>query len=279
MPSVMKIGTVSQCKRRLNIDLRSVWPSVMPAVAWSDILVGGFNKAEIEECIFVSSDERALEDVLAGLYPKLTFIDISKLAIAVERVGVSIDWRTFCAKIGLRWSDEWPILFQLVRQAPQKLVTWWEMREVSARELAPIKAINDGALLQRWFRLALHVVSFEPSKSEGVQILEWLVDLLLLDPDKGRDRCADQKILAERTLASLRDRVRSERFPVASQSETLQSALAAKLPWPTGAKAAWVRHGDRTGMEIKLFSNSANELKKQIALLQNAASEWARQNE
>lgn len=265
----MKIDVVSRCNRRLNFYAKAVWPEALPAVAWGGICLAGFNGDTTAECLFIERDEKLLENVLAGLYPKLSFIELARLAGALNELDVGFNWREFSALIGYHWNDDWPALFSIVRQAPADLVRWWEQRDVSARDLAPLRAFTDELQLTQWFHLASHVAKFQPSRSDGVQVLEWLVDLML-------SANATDSLFEARSFIELKEQVRAARFPMATHREKSQSDLAAKLPWPVGAKAAWVRQGDRGGIEIKLFSKSAGELEKQISSLQNAALEWTK---
>ncbi len=264
----MIIDVVSRCDRRLNFGANAVWPEALPAVAWDGIWVAGFNRTETDACLLVSCDEQSLERLLAGLYPRLGFIELSRLAAAIDELQVPFDWRDFSSRLGFRWSDDWPALFKILRETPVELVEWFKQREVAARDLAPILALKDESQLAHWFTLAIHILKFQPSKSDGIQVLEWLVDLLLAVKPV-------DFISSARTFAEMKDRLRAARFPMAAQQERSHSDLAAKLPWPPGAKTGWVRNGDRAGLEIRLFAKSPGELEKQITSLRNAASEWA----
>lgn len=268
----MKIGLVSQCTRRLSFQPRALWPAVLPAVAWNEVLVAGFDRAESSACLLVSSDEYPLEEILSSLYPNLAFTELARLFAQLETLNIKLEWPKFCSRLGHRWIDDWSVLFHIINSAPASLCDWWQEREVSARDLAPLKALPED-LIAGWYLLAQKMVMFAPSKSEGVQTLEWLVDVMLICDATARVEL-EKNLLQSTSYNAFRICVRQARFHQSSMSEKTHGQKVSRLPWPAKAKTAWVRHGDRDGIEIKLFLSSADELKKQIASLDHVAECW-----
>src|SRR6185312_634210 len=168
----MKIDVVSRCSRRLDFTAKSDWPDVLPSIAWDSVWVAGFGRNAEASCLFISREEHSLESVLAGLYPKLGFVDLSRLAEALEKLSLPFDWSDFSARLGFHWNNDWPLLFKILRQASPEVIEWWQSRDVSARDLAPLKALAGDERLTEWFSLANRTVAFQPSRSDGVQILE-----------------------------------------------------------------------------------------------------------
>ena len=274
----MKIGAVSQCTRYLNFRPSAIWPSVLPAVAWNEILIAGFNRAEVElsseaPCIFISPNEFSLEEALSSLYPKLTFVELSRLSNEIEKLHLVIEWKIFCSRLGYHANSDWPRLFQIMSQAPDKLQEWWQLRDVSPRDLAPLKALPEN-LLARYFELALKAVAFEPSRSDGILALEWLVDIMLDDVRRESMALRWPEILKAPNFVQFREHIRQVRFQQTIEREESNELQVAKLPWPTKTKANWVRRGDADGVEIKLFAHSADDLTKLIAALENVATQW-----
>ena len=274
----MKIGVVSQCTRCLDFRPRAKWPSVLPSIAWNEILVAGFKRAslgrpETAVCLFIASEEFSLEEPMSSLYPNLSFLELARVADQLKKVKLEINWPDFCSRLGYHARSDWPSLFQVMKAAPNELLEWWQSHDVSPRDLAPLNALPVD-LRDRYFQLAKKAVALAPSKSDGVQILEWLVDILLADFKCSFTAPFDSELLGVSTFAEFRTKTRRLRFQQTATGDELRANNIAKLPWSAKTKAAWIRQGDRDGVEIKIFSHSANDLMKQIAVLQNVATHW-----
>ena len=110
--------------------------------------------------------------------------------------------------------------------------------------------------------------SENPSKSEGVQILEWIVDLLLIHPTD------EEKIssLLNGKLNAVQNQLQAWRYPQATSQDQQRKNL--QLPWPSAIQNKFSRRGDRSGFDLRLFVAHPSELKKIIHGFERVLEEW-----
>lgn len=109
---------------------------------------------------------------------------------------------------------------------------------------------------------------FNPSFSEGLVILEWVTDLILMGHH-------EELFSATPNLESYKQHLKVLRFPeVTRRDEQLKSKMES-WPWPQGSKVKFERRGDRAGVELKIFISSNTDMTKIMAALDRVQKEMS----
>ncbi len=261
----MKITHVAQCSKVLDFGPRTPWPERLPAFGWRGLLLTGFDR-ENGHVIELDSEE-LLEKIWPDIYPKLSLMELARFYRCVEKAGLALEWPTFFFAYGMRFSDDFTALLQRIVTLPADVQRWCVQKDLSVRDLAAFKALADWAPILPWWQ---KMVTFEPSRTEGVRAIEWMVELFLMKGDLA-------PILADVTnFSEMVKQMRAQRFPVMDAKDQLAERLVKELPWPKKLEARYVRNGDKAGFEVKLFVRNTPELQKQIEGLQAVESELER---
>jgi hypothetical protein len=258
----MKITNISQCSKALDFSPRVPWPARLPAFSWRGFLLSGFDR-EDGHVIELDSAE-LLEIIWHDIYPKLSLTELARFYDKALRADLQMEWPTFFHSYGIRFTEDTKILMRKIVFMPAHVQKWCVLKDVSARDLAPLKALNDWDEIAPWWQ---KIVLYEPSRADGVRALEWLVDLNLMG-------VALDVLLAD--IGNFSDavkRLRVKRFPLTEEKDQQAERLVRELPWPKKLEARYVRHGDKTGYEVKLFVRSTPDLQKQIEGLKAVESE------
>ncbi len=261
----MKITHVAQCNKDLNFGPRVPWPETLPAFSWRGYLLNGFNRTDGH--VIELDENELLEKIWPDIYPKLSLMELSRFYHCVLKTGLAMEWSTFFFAYGIRFSEDVQNLVERIIALPPTVQNWCVLKDVSARDLAPLKALADWSAVMPWW---WKMLGYEPSRTDGVRALEWIVDLTLMNVD------LDPLLAGATNLADWTKRLRSARYPLASEKDQANERLVKELPWPKKLEAKYVRHGDKAGFEVKLFVRSTPDLQKQIEGLQAVESELER---
>lgn len=217
----------------------------------------------------VGSPKTSFEEVLKSLYPSLTLVEWARLVNAVERAGLPLEKDVFSEKHNFRWGEDFSKVCDLILELDEKFLFWANEKQLSTRDLAPLRALASISSFQPYL---LKMCEMNPSRSEGVQALEWMVDLFLMGHDL--------KALVEnpKSFSNLLRSLRQKRFPLATQQEAGMADLVQKLPWPKKAQARVLRQGDLSGIEIKFFVQSPSDMKTQLDGLAHVMGEMSHCN-
>ena len=105
-----------------------------------------------------------------------------------------------------------------------------------------------------------------PTFSEGLQILETVVDLILMKKAS--------EIPAYTDFQSWRHQLTKLRHPITSAHDDARKSAIEQLKWPHGSKIKIERRGDRHGVELKVFISSPTDLTKMIASLERVKDDF-----
>jgi hypothetical protein len=258
----MKITHISQCSKALNFGPRVAWPGRLPAFSWRGFLLSGFDREE-GHVIELDSSE-LLEVIWHDIYPKLSLVELARFYDCALRADLPIEWPTFFHAYGIRFSEDTKLVMRKVVYMPERVQLWCVQKDVSARDLAPLRALNDWDQIAPWWQ---KLVVYEPSRAEGVRALEHLVDLHLMGV------ALDAVLEGVSNFAEAVKRLRVKRFPLTEEADQQAEKLVRELPWPKKLEARYVRQGDKAGYEVKLFVRSTPDLQKQIEGLRAVESE------
>ncbi|OFZ16939.1 MAG: hypothetical protein A2Z20_09550 [Bdellovibrionales bacterium RBG_16_40_8] len=253
---------------KLDFGATPVWPKVLPALIWKGVQLTDFfteNKTEMIEV----EEGASVEELLAEIYPKLKLVELSNLYKKTKEISLNLNWEFFCVKYGLRFSDNFLPTLELVANLPDEVKKWCINKDVSERDFAPLMALP---VMQKGYKYLVGVVGFNPSRNDGVRLFELIADLVLSDADL-------HSLFAEaKNLNELSRSLWSVRFPLAAEQSQKLTELVKTLPWPLKTQARAVRVGDQSGVEVKMFIHSREDIRKYLDGLAAVDNVLASQN-
>lgn len=251
----MKSQPLSHCKKSWDFSPCQPWPQGLPAFCWQTELLTGFERDQ-GEALDLSEDGSLLQ-VFHSVYPKLSLPELARLWNLVKESPLWADQVSELFRLhSLRWNQELEKTVQLLIQLPMEFQTWCSDKQLGARDLAPLRALDLNLAEGLWTSLA----QCQLSKSQGVQALEWSVDLLLMgktwqeiQPQAGT---SGQGWLAQ---------LKTWRFPNTESVDESKKAKTARLPWPARTQGQWLRQGDRGLLEVRLQADSLEDFRKKLS--------------
>lgn len=255
----MEFTEISQCVKKLNFSPYTQTATHLPAYSWRGYLLTGFDK-ESGNCIKLNDDDQ-LSDVLFELYPHLSLIELSRFYVLAHQNLIDVDWSTLFFKYKIRYSDELDMLMQKINLLPEKFQKWCHDKSISAKDLFPLKMIDSTLSLDAHLVL---LANANPTRSDGVKAIEYLVDLSLMKTDLPS---------LENSWAEYYKDLQRKRYPSDYNQNLEGQKLLKELPWPKKMEAKYLRRGDRSGFEIRFFVQSRNELATHLRGLHSVEAE------
>ncbi len=201
-----------------------------------------------------------------SIVPQLSLVQFCFL-LRSSTFSQIFDEEYFSSKAQLGNLSQIKSLVSFITSLNQDFLTWLHEKNLRAQDLASAILVKPEQLekfLSAFLQLA-------PSKSEGVQILELLADLILLEK-------TDEALLSslQKNAPAALGKLKELRYPQATTRDRLQSHL--NLSWPQNVNAKFQRRGDRAGFDLQVFVGNSNELKKTINHLEKVIEEWKSQS-
>ena len=188
----------------------------------------------------------------------MSFVEAARFfAVAKSHDWIPLD--LILEKWSFRKNDFWETIATKCTQLPISFQSWLLEKNIGAQELQ-ILLSSEGLSLEPVY---LAIIENRLSRQNGIQVLENAIELLLLGKSL-REILPRESESFEFWLS----RLKNLRFPKTSSSDEKSQGQLADLPWPGHSQARWVRQGDRSGIELKLFVANPAELKKSVLSLQ-----------
>ena len=153
----------------------------------------------------------------------------------------------------------------ILNSLPEDFQTWCVNKVIAEGDLAPLRSVSNLAELNYLF---LAFSRFSPTKSQGVQILELVVELHLMG------RQPESAVSKALNANSLLLELKTMRYPMASKQASELQKKSQSLPWPKGLKAQLGRVGDKNGIEVKFFIQTKADLDKYLEKLKDVSQAW-----
>ncbi len=212
-------------------------------------------------------DKKTNVDNFFSIVPQLSLVQFCFL-LGSSLFSQIFDEEYFATKAQLGNISQIKSLIPVVTSLNQDFLAWLHEKCIRAQDLASFVLIKPEQLE----KFLGPFLKLNPSKSDGVQILELLIDLILLEkPDEFIFRSLQQKN-ASAALVQLKEL----RYPQTANRDHLQSQI--NLSWPQNVNAKFQRRGDRAGFDLQVFVGNSNELKKTINNLEKVIEEWKSQS-
>ncbi len=265
----MILKPISQCSKVLDFSPRRSWPPVFPALAWKGQLVCAFEREDGEA---VDVSEHLFLDVWKACHPELGLGEIARLVDCVRRMNgeffVEIG-SGLLALYGLRLNDRLGLVLEALAKCPREFQNWVDDKKMSARDLAPLLAVDDLSLLTPFLT---ELPRLQISKFEGAWALELFIELYLL----GRPL---NDLLPPSANGSLYvRRLEQWRKPGSHEGDEEWRRRVGQWPWPAQVQAEWQRFGDQAGLEIKIRTTSPDDFQKKLERLAEIPDTWSTKN-
>jgi hypothetical protein len=245
----------------LDFNPRKPWPATLPALAWAGVPFTG-GDSDDSEAVEMSERVDDFAEALVTAYPILGLGELSRLFKAVEahpsRALLDIDWQDLFGRYGYRDGEVLRQTLNLLAEAPRAFADWVDEKGLGMKDLAPLRSPAPAEFVRE---LSQYIAASSPAKNVGVQIIEWAVDLRLLDQD------IDFTLAAE----ELHTQLRNKRFARRTQARVALAAKIKSLPWPKEVQATVVEKGDRLGFEVRIFSENAEDFARKAEQVEACA--------
>lgn len=257
----MLLKDVSHCTATLDfspsqLGLKST--AVLTSVAINGILI--LKSSNSDQCIFLEvSSERGAE-VFAALYPDLTLADLAQVKMQIAKYPNLLDWETLLSKYHLSPSTNLDETLRILQECPKEFKEWAAEKKLNVQDLAPLRLLKS---VGEASPLLVKTLESGLSKSEGCRALEIAIELFL--QTKNLDSLL--QIPNENWLNELYARRYKKTL---AQDQDKESQLKG-LPWPRHSQVKFVRRGDRSGLELKIFFSSQHDLKVALSALNHIA--------
>jgi len=240
--------------------------SAASPVAWAlgDQLISGFQFSLTESALVQApTNPRQHADYFFQVHPNLSLIQICHLVLKPQFLEL-FDVDYFFSRWGKGQRQNAMALCESLTSSPEALQAWFHEKDLRPQDLAPWRALPKG----EFNFLTENFLKARPSKSEGVQIIEWTVDLLLMGTAK--------EALLEKfqgSAAEVLKNLKALRYPQTSTRD-LKWQDQMQLSWPSNLQARFQRRGDRSGYDLQFFVTNPVELQKTLMSLEKVIKEW-----
>jgi hypothetical protein len=260
MTQAPQLISVKQCVTSLDFKPESPWPVGLPSVAIQGFIIAGFSSSEFVFNHLVEPNSPQALDIWKSVHPELSFAECARLA---QKLGQS-PWtaENLLSLWGFAWRDQQIFSAEWLLRQTESFQKWAAQKKIAPNDIAGLRLADP----EKLFPFLSQVIQLDLSKSFALQLLELTVDLLYFDenPEKILSLWPKNKNDVEFSLKHLR----ALRYPQTTSMDTELEGKMKKLPWPGTSQAKWVRHGDRAGIELKLFVSQPSDLKKYLISLE-----------
>lgn len=256
--SPLELLPVSQCDKCLEFETSSHWPLGLPAIAIGRVLIAGFNQALVLNHRLPESDSKSIQDLITSLYPELSFLE----AATFRKKALALPWVPITGLLehwGFRWTDQTTEIADRALALPAEFRRWLIAKRVSPAELTVLLSNSQFDLTP----FLQGLLAAGATRQQGTQALELGIELQLL----GHQMSAIVLATNESTENWLL-RLKTLRYPETTRKDQESRDKMRELPWPGQSQVRWVRQGDRSGLELKLFVANPSDLRKSLLSLQ-----------
>ncbi len=254
----MKLIPESQCDKSLASSLKTFWPKQVPGVSINGLVLIGFEQELFFDHQSSTQDielaAQEISELYQSLYPQPTFVE---LAILAKKRKPWFPFERICSDFHFNWTPTEQALSEILVSAPQTFQNWCFERKVFQGDLKPLLLLKDPQIFFSAFS------DFSFSKSDGCQVIELSVDLILRD----EKFLVHLKSLFEKP-SDLLPALRKLKNPLSAKQDEIWDQKLSLIPNSSLQKIRWLRQGDQKGLEIRFFVSHPKDLSKHRQALQ-----------
>lgn len=242
-----------------SLDFKPVggWPAPLPTMSWGRWQLTHFQNLARHN-YDLSQGGFSFEEVFFSLYPRLTLSELARIYTGWPesfKSEVGINWTLFFENYRLNYNSTLIHTLETLASTPEDFQNWVSLKGLSIGDLAPLLSVpNDLDLTALYSRLSVA----NPSKSIGVQILEWMIELSLMGHEI--PHISPSPMDANEWWQLLK----SLRYNNTVLLDNTRSHATKSLPWPSHTQAQWQRRGDEGGIDVRFFVTSEKDLEQKI---------------
>lgn len=245
------------------------WPENWPPFAWNYKLITGFTQSGYHHALEFNDKEKpgkydSFLKLFHSCYPQLSLPELGRILNKWDVRQLSgFSWTDFFALY--HYHQDFPFLkifFTKLTSTPaafQKWVTEKKLHLNDLRILNSLPNIDDLSFMFEW------IAEKNVSHLHGIKSLELGGELLLMG-------FKETDILNENLMDNPQAMVQhielKRKMKTLSKDQEQQKKLA-NTAWPNQVHGQWVRKGDQSGLEIKLWCKNQGELQKKLKTLNN----------
>lgn len=253
-----ELRSISHCDTSLQFETLHHWPQGLPAVAINGVVVAGFEQDLVFDHQIDHARGTEISELIASIYPQMSFME----AAFFWRGAKKIPWLPLAdlfEKWNMRLNEAWMKSAELALNLPIGFQKWLADKKVGAGELLILSSDQ-----HKHLEPILHaILTMNCSRTQGIQALELFIELSLMQ------HLPETLVPHANEIASgWIERLKELRYPQTTRHDRESAMKLQGLPWPGQSQARWVRQGDRSGLELKLFVSNPSELKKSLNSLQ-----------
>lgn len=260
MTQAPQLISIKQCVNVFDFKPESPWPVGLPAVAIQGLVIAGFSSSEFVFNHLVEPNSTQALDIWKSVHPDLSFAECARLSLKLQNSPWTPE--TLLSLWGFPWRDQQVVAAEWLLCQTESFQKWAAQKKLAPNDIAGLRVVATEKLSP----FLSEVIQRDLSKSFALQLLELSVDLLYFEE-------SSEKILSlwpknkndiELSLKNLK----ALRYPQTTALDLQLEGQMKSLPWPGTSQAKWVRHGDRAGIELKLFVSQPSDLKKYLVSLE-----------
>ena len=249
-----ELTPISHCDKSLDFSPRNHWPEGLPAVAVNFLVFAGF----AQKIVFNHSLEKEQPQEIAKLFRSLYFeLSFTELARLLEK-STAHGWFPIddvLREFQLQPTEHLKNIARALLKMPVGFQDWCSEKKLSVHDLASLLSLGNLDIKP----VLLFILNLSCSKSQGTKALELAIEVLLMG--KALELvCPDETKTSEQWLTHLH----GLRYPETLKADIENEKKMEALPWPGSSQARWVRQGDKSGIELKLFVSNPTDLKKYL---------------
>lgn len=263
-----ELCSIAQCDVSLDFSPLSHWPEALPAVAVNKLVYAGFRQKLALNHQMDPSDFDGIAQHFYSLYSGLSFAEVARL-IQTAKAHPEFPMTEVVQKFQWQVTEQFLSIAEKLVATPLGFQNWCADKKLNPQDLAPLlsaTALSLNPLMKDMLELQL-------SKSLGTQALELAIELMLMGSEYSKISVetllsAEQRKMHGKAQGELWvESLKRLRYPQTfSQDQSAESKMTS-LPWPGTSQARWVRHGDKAGIELKIFVSQPSDLKKHLQSL------------
>jgi len=239
--------------------------SHLPQYVWKSLVLNGFNSKSSEVVELKATFSKSFHHV----YPELSLIELARVYQVMLNSSdfTDTDHDEFLNIYKIRPSSQTKRILLEVPKLPGNFGSWCNEKNLCPSDLISLLSLSD------WSQVSETLVCltrFKPSKSNGIQAIELIVELLLMNHDPSPK--------ADESFPSWLKRLKQMRYPLRTSQTKSSVDMINELAWPPRTKAQWRASGDQDSLQVQLEARSLQEFEKKLHQLNKVVERMKEKN-
>lgn len=255
-------GSTISMKKKSDFDFsldfkpHAKWPLSLPAIAIGNFLIAGFATPDDHPVhVHTLGTTSKNSELFVEVYAQLSLPEIARLT-KIPAAAEAFDLDLILKGQHLHPSDDLKNVLRVLASTPTEFQQWVATKKPGYHELLPLIDLS----AEEVKFVADQIAEAQDSKTEGVQKIEFLSDLLQMEH---KPENLEGLSLSE---------VRRIRYPITTERD--EALSTAELHWPKSIRSQFSRRGDKGGFDIQFFAGTPLELTKTAQHLMKVAEQW-----